>query len=269
MFKDKRFTISISTILVIVFLLTLIGGSLFNLLLARQQRRAEEANMSTVTVWSNTVTGLQRAATIQVKATAAALTEASTATTEAWSTNIANAQTASVGELVKTVTIQAEATSIAFTRATATAQALAAAATVVVNQLIPLNQHTIAIDERNIIGDEITIDIVAVDVDDQSIDEELLGSLVEVLIDYGSIGTASKFKKLSSLIPFVEEYVERVQKPLEDYFDLIGQDKIILRRSERWGAGPLGVYRRGGGLNIKYRVYLTDKAPIPSTEWPR
>jgi hypothetical protein len=56
MFKDKKIpTSSIYAMLATIFLLSLIGGPLFYLLLARQQRRAEEANMTTVTAWSNTV----------------------------------------------------------------------------------------------------------------------------------------------------------------------------------------------------------------------
>lgn len=406
MLKDQKITLSLLTLIIAITLLSIIVGPLFYFLLSRQQRLSEEANLATAAAWSSSVAELQDAVTVYAKATATALTEDSTATTEAWSTTVVVAQATSVAELARTVTIQAEATSIAYRRATATAYALSVAATVrsgftataqaqtataasrrasataqaqatstvqaqstvlaragsatisaakattvaevqatvttalqatatagaeatatarsqagmllifevqevtalkdqgdgldelmeffmklrvsdnqhstslsypaeggaisvPVSLPIPLNQHAIAIDERNIVGDEIIVEVVAVDVDDQSIDEELLETSVDALIDLTFYGTIKKFRGLSRFSPTLYRSIPEITQLLDDYFDLIGEGRIILRRSEQWGADSLVTHWRGEGLSIKYRVYLTDKAPIPSTEWPR
>jgi hypothetical protein len=137
-------------------------------------------------------------------------------------------------------------------------------------QIIPLGQFNIAIDEERIVGDELTINITAVDVDDQSADEELLELLVEFAIEYGTLSVGSKLKKLDRAIPPLRYYIEQANNIINNYFDLIGKEEIILRRSENWRAGQLVNYRReDGGIEFTYRVYLTDKVPLDPAELGR
>ena len=95
--------------------------------------------------------------------------------------------------------------------------------------------------------------MLVMDVDDQSLDESIPWALFEGVLRTGAI----RFIKLDMNFG-VEDLVDWVYK----YFNLIGEGRLYLYRSQDWQAGRrVRFTTEERGVEIEYRIHLLNRLP--------
>jgi len=114
-------------------------------------------------------------------------------------------------------------------------------------------KYALAVDESLLRGDRLDIYMLVMDVDDQSLDESIPWALFEGVLRTGAI----RFIKLDMNFG-VEDLVDWVYR----YFNLIGEGRLYLYRSQDWQAGRrVRFTTEGRGVEIEYRIHLLNRLP--------
>lgn len=114
-------------------------------------------------------------------------------------------------------------------------------------------KYALAIDEDLLTGDRLDIYMFAMDVDDQSLDESIPWTLFEETLRSGVI----KYVRLG-----VDFVVDDLVDWVNNYFNLIGEGRLYLYRSQNWQAGRrVRFSTEGREVEIEYRIHLLNKLP--------
>ena len=128
-------------------------------------------------------------------------------------------------------------------------------------QTISTGKFAFAVDRQSISGD-LKLHALVFDVDDQSLDEEIPWTLLNITVEI-LLGELIKIGgKVTDLIKNPPATIKNLVDldRLERYFNLIGEDSLILRQSQNWRAGQTIIHiTEDDGMKIQYRIDLKDK----------
>jgi len=123
---------------------------------------------------------------------------------------------------------------------------------------IQTGRYALAIDESQL-GDELMVYFVALDVDDQSLDESIPWDLFEAVLQTSFYKFVNRYQKILDIrLPGIDGLVEWVH----DYFNLLGEGTLILRRTQNWQADKVIKYTSEDfGVEVVYHNHLLNKRP--------
>jgi len=135
-----------------------------------------------------------------------------------------------------------------------------------VDESIELGKFALSVD-THAIGDELTIYMVAVDSDEQTAAGQLATDVVLDLLTGAVLAGVTGGSSLA-----LDLFAGQATGLLAEWIrqsDVIGQDTIVLKRSQSWSTGSAVTHKTpDGGLEIVYQVYLGEELPASLAWYP-